>query len=112
MSLICFISLPDADLQVPFPTLPLVVLLLALVPPPPPDLASWSPSSCKYMQSGLGQVWFFIKWLQYFVVPKLVFISRPSIMMLFTLWIALSASLLLMYVTYADAEGPYRSRQM
>lgn len=70
-------------------------------------LASRSPSSCRYMQSGLGHDWFFMKWLQYFVVPRLVFISRPSIIMLFTLWIARSASLFEQYVTYADADGPW-----
>lgn len=69
-------------------------------------LASRSPNSCKYIQSGFGHCWFFMKWLQYFVVPKLVFISLPSIMMLLTLCIARSASLLMQYVTYADADGP------
>jgi len=48
-------------------------------------LASGSPSSCKYIQSPLGHCWFFMKWLQYLVVPRLVFMRRPSIIMLLTL---------------------------
>ena len=41
-------------------------------------LARSSPSSCKYMQSFLGQLWFFMKWEQYFVVPSDAFSVRPS----------------------------------
>ena len=44
------------------------------------------------MQSFLGQVWFFMKWLQYLVVPKEAFNVLPSIKMLFTAWMALRAS--------------------
>ena len=41
-------------------------------------LARSSPSSCKYMQSFLGQLWFFMKCEQYFVVPSDAFRVRPS----------------------------------
>lgn len=54
--------------------------------------ASWSPRSCRYMQSGFGQAWLRIKCEQYFVVPKEVFIVRPSTTILFTASIARSAS--------------------
>jgi len=54
--------------------------------------ASWSPRSCRYMQSGFGQAWLRIKCEQYFVVPNDVFIVRPSTTMLFTASIARSAS--------------------
>merc|ERR1719192_2355547 len=47
-------------------------------------LACSSPSSWRYMQSFLGQLWFFIKWLQYFVVPKEAFRILPSMNMLLT----------------------------
>ena len=65
------------------------------------------PISCKYIQSLLGQVWFFIKWLQYFVVPSDAFKVLPSIKMLLTAWIARNASSDLRYVTYALALGPW-----
>lgn len=54
--------------------------------------ASWSPRSCKYIQSGFGQLWFRIKCEQYFVVPSDVFTVRPSTTILFTASIALNAS--------------------
>lgn len=58
------------------------------------------------MQSVFGQGWFFIKCEQYFVVPRDVFITRPSTEILLTAWIARSASSDLEYVTYALAQGP------
>ena len=41
-------------------------------------LARSSPSSCKYIQSFFGQLWFFMKCEQYFVVPREALRVRPS----------------------------------
>lgn len=64
------------------------------------------PSSCRYMQSGFGQGWFFMKLAQYLVVPSEPFSTRPSSVTLFTPCMARSASAGDTYVTYADADGP------
>lgn len=64
------------------------------------------PSSCRYMQSGLGQGWFFMKLAQYLVVPSEPLSTRPSSVTLLTPWMARRASAGDTYVTYADADGP------
>lgn len=70
------------------------------------------PISCRYMQSVFGHCWFFMKCEQYLVVPRDVFITRPSTEMLLTAWIALRASSDLEYVTYALAHGPYGDKSI
>ena len=55
-------------------------------------LASSSPTECKYMHSCLGQACDFKKWEQYFVVPRLTLIVRPSNRVLLTVVTARRAS--------------------